>query len=953
MADEEVTNPGSPIPDPSSGSRGSFGGSGYGFTGASSGASGSSGSAGTPSPSRIGGPSNGGGSASSVPASGTGSSGSSGIKSGSKPPSRERALIEGALKQVAPSKFNFTTKPPPLASDAIPGYDIVREIHRGGQGVVYQAVQRTTQQKVAIKVMHGGPFASVTERQRLEREVRILATLNHPNIVRVYDSGEVQGAFYYVMDYVSGHGLDTYIASGPHPIERTLALFTTICSAISAAHMKGVIHRDLKPSNIRVDSEGVPHILDFGLAKLSAESAVGGRDQRQAMTMTGQFVGSLPWASPEQAGGIPDQVDIRTDVYSLGVILYQMLTGKFPYQVVGNMRDILDNILKAEPAKPSTVRRQINDEVETIVLKCLSKEKERRYQSAGELGRDVQRYLGGEPIEAKRDSGWYFITKTIRRHRIPFAAGAIIAGLTVVFAVGMAFMYSRELGLRREADELRARAETALKAETEAKAAEARQRELAEQNASRVRSLALSFMLDFNESIANLRGATKARESILRKAKDTLAALAAESSPDTGLLLELATAYDKVGDIEGGLYLPRVGDTVAAAKSYQAAREIREKLAVQNPSDQKIAAAVGESLRRAGYVAQRNRKLDEAAALYQQADEKLSAAGDSDRARRARTDLADLTVVRASQARDPVTSPALIASAQATYAEAEKYWRAKSAADPADAKAAQMLGWMIDKQAKAAIALGQAMQAAMRAAAENDKPTALQRMQQAQASFSEAQKLAERAAIEFEKLSRENPANAVYVRDRALAIYNAGDALQRTADLMNDAIGSGVSPGPKSLVDPVYEASLARFNESLGLFERLATADESNIEARHDLILPLNKVGNQLRGLNRLQDAAMIFDRSLTLRRENLKSDATEQHRRDLAVGCYKRAEIHEKMAVIEGADKAKELASAVALYSEAAELYKSLVEAKIDGVARDLAEVSDALTRAKAAAGG
>lgn len=948
MADEDVTNPGSPIPDPHSGSRGSFGGGGFGSAGGGSAGGGSV-------PGGAAGP-GGKSSPSSVPASTPGSAGgASNVRSGSKPPSRERALIDAALKQVSPSKFNFTTKPPPLASDAIAGYDIVREIHRGGQGVVYQAVQRTTQQKVAIKVMHGGPFASVTERQRLEREVRILATLNHPNIVRVYDSGEVQGAFYYVMDYVSGHGLDTYIASGPHPIERTLGLFTTICSAISAAHMKGVIHRDIKPSNIRVDSEGVPHILDFGLAKLSAETAVGGRDPRAAMTMTGQFVGSLPWASPEQAGGIPDQVDIRTDVYSLGVILYQMLTGKFPYQVVGNMRDILDNILKAEPAKPSTVRRQINDEVETIVLKCLSKEKERRYQSAGELGRDVQRYLGGEPIEAKRDSGWYFITKTIRRHRVPFAAGAVVAGLTVVFGIGMAFMYSREAGLRRIADAERARAETALKSESEAKAAEVTQRERAEANASRVRSLALSFMLDFNENIANLRGATKAREAILRKAKDTLATLVAESSGDASLQMELAAAYDKVGDIEGGLYLPRVGDTIAAAKSYQAAREIREKLAAQNPGDQKIAAAVGESLRRAGFIAQRNRKLDEAQAFYQQAATKLEAAGDADRARKARIDLADLTVIRAAQSRDPQTSPALIATALTTYADGERYWREKSTSDPADSKAAQMLGWMVDKQAKASIALGQAMQASMKSVAETDKAAAQQRMQQAQAAFTDAQKLAERAAGEFERLARENPANAVFARDRALAVYNAGDALQRTAELMNEAITLGVSPGPKSLIDPVYEASLKRFNESLAIFERLAVADDSNIEARHDLILPLNKVGNQLRGLNRLSDAAAIFDRSLSLRRENLKSDATEQHRKDLAVGCYKRAEVHEKVAAASasGADKAKEIASAVALYSEAVELYKGLAESKIDGIARDLGEATDSLTRAKAAAGG
>src|SRR6185295_15640548 len=158
---------------------------------------------------------------------------------------------------------------------------------------------------------------------------------------------------------------------------------------------------------------GEPHVLDFGLAKIAtgevtSDNGDGGSSQMRMMSMTGQFIGSLPWASPEQAEGVPGKVDLRTDVYSLGVILYQMLTGgRFPYEVVGNMRDVMDNILRAEPARPSTIRRQINDEVETIVLKCLSKERDRRYQSAGELARDIHRYLSGEPIEAKRASGWY------------------------------------------------------------------------------------------------------------------------------------------------------------------------------------------------------------------------------------------------------------------------------------------------------------------------------------------------------------------------------------------------------------------------------------------------------------------------------------------------------------------------------------------------------------------
>ncbi|MHC4065944.1 MAG: protein kinase domain-containing protein, partial [Planctomycetota bacterium] len=312
---------------------------------------------------------------------------------------------------------------PGLPSDSFRGYTIVREAHRGGQGVVYQAIQKGTKRKVAIKVMKEGPFAGPTDKARFEREVQVLGQLNHPNIVAIHDSGSAAGSFYYVMDYVSGRPLDVHMASDHRSIDDTLRLFAKICEAVSAAHLRGVIHRDLKPSNIRIDAEGKPHVLDFGLAKV-ATGTVTNASQPQVMTMTGQFVGSLPWASPEQAEGAPGKIDVRTDVYSLGVILYQMLTGKFPYAVVGNMRDVLDRIMKAEPARPSTVRKQINDEVETIVLKCLAKERERRYQTAGELGRDVVRYLAGEPIEAKRDSAMYVLRKQVGKHRVPLGVAA-------------------------------------------------------------------------------------------------------------------------------------------------------------------------------------------------------------------------------------------------------------------------------------------------------------------------------------------------------------------------------------------------------------------------------------------------------------------------------------------------------------------------------------------------
>lgn len=366
-------------------------------------------------------------------------------------------LIAAALAAAGARSGERPAEPALPPPDYFPGYVVSREIHRGGQGIVYQAVHKTTKRKVAIKVMIEGVLASVRERTRFEREVEILAQLDHPGIVDVLDSGSVEGRFYYVMDYVSGSTLDVWIAQREPSIPEVLELFSRVCDAVNAAHLKGVIHRDLKPANVRVDADGRPHIVDFGLARV----ATGGfSDDDKAMTMTGQFIGSLPWASPEQAQGIPGMIDVRTDVYSLGVMLYQMLTGRFPYRVAGAMRDVLDAILRAEPARPSTVRRQINDEVETIVLKCLSKERERRYQNAGELGRDIAHYLRGEPIEAKRDSGWYVLRKAVRRHRPAAAFGVTFLVLLVAFGAGMSVLNAdKARALERLGEEAAARRE--------------------------------------------------------------------------------------------------------------------------------------------------------------------------------------------------------------------------------------------------------------------------------------------------------------------------------------------------------------------------------------------------------------------------------------------------------------------------------------------------------------
>lgn len=345
----------------------------------------------------------------------------------------ERALIRAALADEAArgapvatssSRAFLTLETPPLA---FPGYELLHEIHRGGQGIVFKAVQIATRRTVALKWLRNGPHATPRERSRFEREVEILAHLRHPHVVTIHDSGVTAGHFYCVMDCVEGQPLVTRAVPNRRALLDALRLFATICDAVQAAHVAGIAHRDLKPSNILIDAAGEPRVIDFGLAK--PVSDVNDSDA----TQTGQFVGSLHWASPEQVRGDSD-VDLRTDVYSLGVVLFQMLTGDFPYANYVGARNIMECVLNAPPRRPRSLNGVIDDDVETIILKCLSKERERRYQSAGDLAADVRRYVAGEAIEAKRDSWAYVARKSLRRHLLP----ALLAGALVVSIAGFA-----------------------------------------------------------------------------------------------------------------------------------------------------------------------------------------------------------------------------------------------------------------------------------------------------------------------------------------------------------------------------------------------------------------------------------------------------------------------------------------------------------------------------------
>ena len=337
----------------------------------------------------------------------------------------------------------------------IEGYEILEEIGRGGMGVVYKARQAGTKRTVALKVMLDGPLASDSVRRRFEREIELAASLSHPNVVAIHDSGLSHGHYYFAMDYIEGQRLDRYIKSHDLPIDPRLRLMQKICLAVNYAHQRGVIHRDLKPSNILVDTDGEPHILDFGLAKTMESSP---QAESLLLSISGEVLGTLPYMAPEQAAGQQRDVDSRTDVYTLGVILYELLTGKYPYPVAGQMAEVLRNIAEAEPARPSTIYRAIRNDLETIVLKTLSKDKEQRYDSAGALAADIGRYMAGEAIEAKRDSGWYVFRKTLRRYKVPVGVAAGLLLSAIVVAVAMSSLYTQAERERRLAQASRTEA---------------------------------------------------------------------------------------------------------------------------------------------------------------------------------------------------------------------------------------------------------------------------------------------------------------------------------------------------------------------------------------------------------------------------------------------------------------------------------------------------------------
>lgn len=486
----------------------------------------------------------------------------------------------------------------------IPPYRIEAKIASGGMGDVFRAVRAdgTFDKQVAIKLIQGARSTDFFL-SRFQNERQILATLDHPNIARLLDGGSTEeGLPYLVMEYIEGVPIDEFCVQNQLDTRERLELFRTVCSAVQFAHQNLVVHRDLKPSNILVTADGVPKLLDFGIAKILNPAH---REDSVQQTVTLMRMLTPDYASPEQVRNEP--ISTVSDVYSLGVILYLLLTDQSPYRVpTGSPEEMLRAICEVDPEKPSTastrtsprdaeriapsssisessrpekekrgkLQKILEGDLDIVVLKALRKESRRRYASVDQYSEDIRRFLAGLPILAHKDTPGYRARKFIGRHKWGVAAAALL-------------IVSLSAGLITTLWQARiARAE----------------RTRAERRFNDVRTLAGSLIFEVNDALVPVPGAISARKLIMERAQQYLDRLAAEAHSDPDLLRELAVAYARLGSVLGDARDANLGNGAKALEDYRKSVDLLKAANVLRPRDTRLQQALADSYLRLAVV---------------------------------------------------------------------------------------------------------------------------------------------------------------------------------------------------------------------------------------------------------------------------------------------------------------------------------------------------------------
>jgi tetratricopeptide (TPR) repeat protein len=518
------------------------------------------------------------------------------------------------------------------AGQRIGPYTIETEIGRGGMGVVYRAVRSddTYRKTVAVKVVSFGISADLFRRER-----QIMASLEHANIARLLDGGATDdGSLYIVMEFVDGERIDKWARGRNLSTRERLRLLLSVCDAIAYAHRNLVVHSDLKPANILVTADCVPKLLDFGVARVLAGEP--------GTTQTGHVALTPDYASPEQIRG--DKVTTATDVYSFGLVLFEVLTrGKRPYE---RANEPLRAVLESEPRRPSSLvqaklRRELRGDLDKIVLKAIAKEPERRYASIQELRSDIEAWLSGRPVKAQGDRLLYRARKFMRRYWVPVGAAAAVLVSACTGTVAVLEQAAIAEQRRVAAEQATQRAEdlagsrqrllaeqVALRARAESEARRAQeQQSVAEQRLRNARDLAAELLFEIHDAVRDLSGATEARRRIVESAIRQLESLSQDAPEDSRLQRVLAAAYERAGDLVGGISGEGTDGTSAGLDFYNKSLAINQRLArdAVEMSDANTWFRLAHAWRRVGIVQYRRADFKAAAQSLREARRSLEA----------------------------------------------------------------------------------------------------------------------------------------------------------------------------------------------------------------------------------------------------------------------------------------------------------------------------------------